>query len=77
MGVPVVTQENVGAPVVTEKKLSSTFTQTGKCNNVPGPQNEEAVANANPRAFEPRPRGNQPVVDTLTVEQPPGDTLSQ
>jgi len=53
------------------------FTATGRCQNVPGPQNQQAVGNANERALEPRPRGNQPVMDTLAVEELLGDITSQ
>jgi hypothetical protein len=60
VGDPVVTSTPIGDPV---------FTPTGRCQNVPGPQNEETVGNANPRALEPRPRGNQPI-EELPVETP-------
>jgi hypothetical protein len=49
----------VGDPVETSKPIGEpVFTPTGRCENVPGPQNEEAVGNADERALEPRPRGN-------------------
>lgn len=64
-GDPIVTKTPQGAPVVTETPIGDpVFTATGKCNNVAGPQNEKAVENANPRALEPRPRGNQPLNET-------------
>jgi hypothetical protein len=66
--VKVLTKTTTSDPVrVGDPKETSTpigepeFTPTGRCENVAGPQNEEAVENANPRALEPRPRGNQPI----------------
>jgi hypothetical protein len=67
-GTAEVTSTKIGVPV---------FTATGRCQNVPGPQNPQAVGNANERALEPRPRGNQPLVDTLAVEELLGDMPSQ
>jgi hypothetical protein len=68
----------VGGAVLTSTPIGDpVFTATGRCQNVPGPQNPQAVGNANERALEPRPRGNQPVMDTLAVEELLGDITSQ
>ncbi len=60
----------VGKPEETSTPIGEPeFTPTGRCKNVAGPQNEEAEKNADPRALEPRPRGNQPI-EELPVETP-------
>ena len=75
-GTPTITRTPTGDPEITRTPIGEPdFTATGRCENVAGPQNEEAVENANPRALEPRPRGNQP--SDLPRGNQPEDRLNE